>query len=610
MSTISEYALLNTIQSPTDVRSLSNEQLVQLAYELRGFMVASVLETGGHLSSSLGAVELCLALHCELNTPKDGLIWDVGHQAYAHKLITGRSAQFHTLRQAGGLSAFLNPNESKHDAFITGHAGNSVSAALGMALASQLKQETANHCAIVGDGALTSGMVFEALNHAGSLSAPLLIVVNDNDWSISKNMGALQHALHQDAPDLRLFESLNIATPVRHTVDGHNITTLRAAIKQSITHAHAEQTAVILYVKTQKGHGYAPAEQDPLKYHGVKPNTAIKHAVGSAQDPHAQSLKRLSFSQAFGDWLHHAMQNDKRIVAITPAMIEGSGLQRIAQDFPERLFDVGIAEQHAVTLAAGLAQQGMRPVVAIYSTFLQRAYDQVIHDVALQPLSILFAIDRAGLVGADGSTHHGVFDISFMRTVPNVRLLTPSNQADLHQALDSVWAHTGITAVRYPRDVCLDDDSEPQLSKTNTGAMVIRQRNKSSASSSNKAALLVFGSLLYSTYELADALNLTLVNMRSVKPLDNTILTKLASTHTHWITLEEHQIAGGAGGAVAEWLVSNKHVNIQLMHLGISDTFIGHGNRESCLHEAKLTPEHIQMQITDWLDDSRPNNTR
>ena len=604
------YPLLDTIQSPADLRRLGRKQLPQLAEELRGFLVESVSKTGGHLSSNLGTVELTIALHYVFDTPDDRLVWDVGHQTYAHKVLTGRREGMARLRTHGGVSGFPKRSESRYDTFGVGHSSTSISAALGMALGAKLKGENRNTVAIIGDGAMSAGQSFEALNNAGVADANMLVILNDNDMSISPPVGALNKYLARlfsggtfnaarkagekvlaVSPSLlefanrveehvkgmltpgTLFEELgfNYIGPI----DGHDLDSLIPTL-QNLQKLKGPQ---FLHVITRKGQGYKLAEPDPILYHGVskfQPELGIEGGKGGGKP---------NYTQIFGDWLCDMAAADPKLVAITPAMGEGSGMIRFAERFPERYFDVGIAEQHAVTFAAGLACEGMRPVLAIYSTFLQRGYDQLLHDVALQNLPVVFALDRGGLVGADGPTHHGTFDLSYLTCIPNLVIMTPSDEDECRKMLTTAYRIDGPSAVRYPRGGGPGVVTEKQLSALPVGKGEIRRRGRS-------IALLAFGSMLSPCLEAAEELDATVANMRFVKPIDRELIIGLAAEHSLLISVEENALIGGAGAEVArvlEEIDSPAH----LVRLGIPDRFIDHGDQARLLAEIGLDGDGI-----------------
>jgi 1-deoxy-D-xylulose-5-phosphate synthase len=591
----SPYALLQTINDPVALRQLPRTQLAPLAAELRAFLLDSVAKTGGHLSSNLGTVELTVALHYVFNTPQDRIVWDVGHQTYPHKILTGRRERMASLRQMGGLSGFPQRSESEFDAFGTAHSSTSISAALGMAMASKIKGEQRHAIAVIGDGAMTAGMAFEALNNGGVADCNLLVILNDNDMSISPPVGALNRYLAQlmsgqfysaaknvgksvlkGAPPLfelakrleehakgmvvpaTLFEKFgfNYIGPI----DGHDLESLIPTL-ENIKHLEGRQ---FLHVVTKKGQGYQRAEADPVAYHGPG---KFDPAVGLLKPV---APPKATFTQVFGQWLCDMGAADARLVGITPAMREGSGMVEFEQRFPKRFFDVGIAEQHAVTFAAGLACEGLKPVVAIYSTFLQRAYDQLIHDVAIQNLPVVFALDRAGLVGADGATHAGAYDIPFLRCIPNMSVACPADEAECRQLLSTAYAQSHPVAVRYPRGAGVGAAMPAGLEGLPFGQGQIKRRGK-------KVAILAFGTLLYPALEAAEKLNATVVNMRWVKPLDVALLLQVAADHEALVTVEDGAVMGGAGSAVAEAL-NAAGLALPLLQLGLADVFIEHGD--------------------------------
>ena len=589
------YKLLETINTPAELRTLERKQLPRLAEELRAFLIESVSRTGGHLASNLGAVELTVALHYVFNTPDDRLVWDVGHQTYTHKILTGRREAMATLRQFGGIAGFPKRAESEYDAFGAGHSSTSISAALGMAVAAQAEGSDRRAVAIIGDGAMTGGMAFEALNNAGAMDANLLVVLNDNDMSISENVGALNNYLAKlmsgrfyaamrkggekvlgAVPPIlelakraeehmkgmvipgTLFEEFgfNYIGPI----DGHDLDVLVTTLS-NMKHRKGPQ---LLHIATQKGKGYKLAEDDPCRYHGVakfNPEDGVMDAKPGG---------KLTYTQVFGDWLCDMAAQDKRLVGITPAMCEGSGMVRFAREYPKRYFDVGIAEQHALTFAAGIACEGMKPVVAIYSTFLQRAYDQLIHDIALQDLPIVLAIDRAGLVGADGPTHAGSFDLSFLRCVPNMLVMAPSDENECRQMLYTAFMHNGPSAVRYPRGSGAGVAIRQEMQVLTMGKGEIRREGE-------KIAILAFGSMLTPALDAAEELQATVANMRFVKPLDEELILRLAQTHELLVTVEENAVMGGAGSAVLEFLES-RGVTVPVLQLGLPDRFVEHGD--------------------------------
>ncbi len=610
----SSYPLLQSINDPAELRRLPRAQLDQLAAELRAFLLGSVARTGGHLSSNLGTVELTIALHYVFNTPQDRVVWDVGHQTYPHKILTGRRDRMGSLRQWGGLSGFPQRTESNYDTFGTAHSSTSISAALGMAMAAHIKGEDRYSVAVIGDGALTAGMAFEALNNAGVADCKLLVILNDNDMSISPPVGALNRYLAQlmsgrfysaartvgktvlkGAPSLlelaKRFEQQAKGMVVPATlfekfgfnyigpIDGHDLDSLIPTL-ENIKHLKGPQ---FLHVVTKKGQGYPRAEVDPVAYHGPG---KFDPAVG-LQSP--STPPKQTFTQVFGQWLCDMALNDPRLVGITPAMREGSGMVEFERRFPERYFDVGIAEQHAVTFAAGLACEGLKPVVAIYSTFLQRAYDQLIHDVAIQNLPVVFALDRAGLVGADGATHAGAYDIPYLRCIPNVSVACPADENECRQLLSTAFAQEHPVAVRYPRGAGAGVAVQPSLEGLPFGKGEIRRAGTG-------VAILAFGSLLYPALQAAQALNATVVNMRWAKPLDLDLLLDVARNHEALVTVEEGAIMGGAGSAVAEALQAAGLAK-PLLHLGLPDEFIAHGDPARLLAMIGLDAPGIQASV-------------
>ncbi len=628
------YPLLSRIESPADVRRLSRGELKQLAGEVREYLLQSVSRTGGHLSSNLGTVELTVALHYVYNTPDDRLVWDVGHQTYPHKILTGRRDRMPTLRQLGGMSGFPRRDESEYDTFGTAHSSTSISAALGMAVGAQLRGEARKAVAIIGDGAMTAGMAFEALNNAGvphnGRMADVLVVLNDNDMSISPPVGALNRYLARlmsgrfyaaaregakqvlrNAPPLfelakkleehakgmvvpaTIFEEFgfNYVGPI----DGHDLDSLIPTL-ENLRDRHGPQ---FLHVVTKKGYGYKLAEADPIAYHGPG---KFDPAVGLKKVATTEPVKP-TFTQVFGQWLCDMAAHDSRLVGITPAMREGSGMVEFHQKFPGRYFDVGIAEQHAVTFAAGLACEGLKPVVAIYSTFLQRGYDQLVHDVALQNLPMVFALDRAGIVGADGATHMGAFDIAFVRCIPNMSMLTPADENELRQALTAAHEQNHPVAVRYPRGAGAGVAVQPELSAMPWGQGEIRRhgQQQGGAHVGSRVAILAFGTLLYPALAAAESLDATVANMRFVKPLDTALVLELARTHDLLVTVEEGCVSGGAGSAVAEAL-AEAGVNAPLMMLGLPDEFVEHGDPAKLLSMCGLDAAGIERSVRDRLD--------
>lgn len=611
-------SLLESVEHPADLKHFTDTQLATLAHELRDYMIQQLNISGGHFGANLGTVELTVALHAVFDTPHDRVIWDVGHQAYPHKILTGRRDQLHTIRQRGGLSGFPRRCESPYDAFGVAHSSTSISAALGMACASQLAQESRHHIAIIGDGALTAGMAYEALNHAGDLKANMLVILNDNDMSISHNVGAMsnyltrllsskfytgiknsgkkvlgkippmlelakrteEHMKGMVAPGT-LFEELgfNYLGPI----DGHDMSTLLATLR-NVRNMPGPQ---FLHVVTVKGKGYTPAEADPIKYHFVNPGYLDEAPV-------SHTTPKPTYSQIFGDWLCATATLDPQLVGITPAMREGSGMVEYSERFPERYFDVAIAEQHAVTLAAGMACDGLKPVVAIYSTFLQRAYDQLIHDVCLQDLKVLFALDRAGFVGADGATHAGSYDLSYLRCIPNLIIMAPADENECWHLLNTGFAHNGAAVVRFPRGTGPGVPIERDSNVYPLGRGEIRRTGK-------KVAILAFGSMLQAALQAAEPLDATVANMRFIKPLDTDLLAQLAQDHDILVTIEENALMGGAGSAVNEACCKAglrlKHV----LNLGMPDAFIDHATPQQQLHECGLDAAGIVAQVTPLL---------
>lgn len=593
--TISQFPLLMHIDSPSDLKKLDEHQLPELAKEIRAYMLYSLNQCGGHFGASMGVVELTIALHYVYNTPEDRIVWDVGHQAYIHKILTGRRDRLNTIKQQDGLAPFTKRGESDYDNFGAGHSSTSISAILGMAAAAQIDgNDERRHIAIIGDGGLTGGMALEALNHGGSLDPNMLVVLNDNDMSISENVGALnsyfarilagkvycqlregsKKVLAKMPPLSRLakktethikgmvtpgtfFEELgfNYIGPI----DGHDLPKLLTTLKNMKKLSGAK----LLHIITTKGKGYEPAEQQRIKYHAVKPGFC------DATQPAATATKP-TYSNVFGQWLCDEADKDPRLVGITPAMREGSDLIEFSKRYPERYFDVAIAEQHSVTFAAGLACEGKKPVVAIYSTFLQRAYDQLIHDVAIQNLDVTFAIDRAGLVGSDGPTHAGSFDLSYIRCIPNMVLMAPADGSECRHMLHTAYQHKGPAAVRYPRGTAPDTMISEELKSIEIGKGVYCRHGQ-------RIAILSFGSMLHAAIEAGETLNATVVNMRFIKPLDENLIHQVASKHEFIITVEENAVMGGAGSAVCEFL-NNNDIAVRVKQLGLPDTFIEHGD--------------------------------
>jgi 1-deoxy-D-xylulose-5-phosphate synthase len=610
----SETELLPQINSPEDLRQLDAKDLPRLAAELRQFLIESVSKTGGHLSAGLGTVELTIALHYVFNTPEDRLVWDVGHQTYPHKILTGRRKDMATLRQKGGMCGFTSREESEYDTFGVGHSSTSISAALGMAVAATTKNEEHDVVAIIGDGAMGAGMAFEALNCGGEIDANLLVVLNDNEMSISTNVGGLSNHLarmmsgrvystaRESSKSIlsrmgplwnfakrseehvkgmimpgTLFEELgfNYIGPI----DGHDMNTLVKTLR-NMKHLKGPR---FLHVITKKGKGYEPAENDPCTYHGVPP---FNIETGVA---HKKAGSKLDYSSIFGQWLCDMAETDDRLIAITPAMGEGSGMVKFSELYPDRYFDVGIAEQHAVTFAAGLAADDLKPVVAIYSTFLQRAYDQLIHDVAIQNLPVVFAIDRAGLVGADGPTHAGAFDLSYLRCVPNMTIMAPSDENECRRMLTTAFQLDSPSAVRYPRGYGPGVQIDQSLTPIEIGI-------SRTLLEGDKIAILAFGSMLPAALEVGKNISATVIDMRFVKPLDEAVIKRTAESHQLIVTLEENVIKGGAGSAVNEYLASINS-NCLRLNLGLPDHFIAHGDTSLLLADCGLDPAGIQKAI-------------
>ncbi len=615
MNTIHNYPLLKDINTPADVRKLSKSQLKPLAQELRDFLTHTVSISGGHFSAGLGTVELTIALHYVFDTPSDQLVWDVGHQAYPHKILTGRKERMTTIRTRDGVSAFPNRAESEYDAFGVGHSSTSISAALGMAIASELKGEDKKMVAIIGDGSITGGMAFEAMNHAGALDANLLVILNDNDMSISPPVGAMNNYLTKilsskfyssmregskkalsSMPSVwelarrteehmkgmvvpgTLFEELgfNYIGPI----DGHDIDMLVSTL-ENLKHITGPR---FLHIVTQKGKGYPPAEKDPLAYHGVPAFDPSKDCLPkSAPSPHP------TYTEVFGEWLCDMAAKDERLLGITPAMREGSGLVKFSERYPKRYFDVAIAEQHAVTLAAGQACQGAKPVVAIYSTFLQRAYDQMIHDVAIQNLDVLFALDRAGLVGPDGPTHAGSFDYSYMRCIPNMLVMAPADENECRQMLYTGFMHQGPASVRYPRGKGPGATVDKTMTALPLGKAEVRHQG-------SRIAFLAWGSMVTPAMEAGKQLGATVVNMRFVKPIDTELVLELAKSHEVLITVEENVLAGGAGSAVNDFLQAQQ-ILMPVLNIGLPDSFVEQGTREELLALCGLDVQGILTQV-------------
>lgn len=628
--------LLDKVDNSTDLKLLELDQLAQLADELRAYLLYSVGQTGGHFGAGLGVVELTIALHYIFDTPKDKLVWDVGHQAYPHKILTGRRDQMLTMRQAGGLAAFPNRGESEFDTFGVGHSSTSISATLGLMVAARLQDKQRHNIAVIGDGAMTAGMAFEALNHAGHLDDNILVILNDNNMSISNNVGGLssyfarmwaskpynfirtgsKRVLSKIPPALRaahraeeymkgmvspgtLFEEIGFN--YIGLVDGHDTNGL-VEILSNIKTLRGPQ---LLHIVTQKGKGYLESENDPFGMHAlskIDPGASMKNgpteeAAEETVEVAAKVTSSPSYSEVFGDWLCDVAQHDELVVGVTPAMGEGSGMRKFATEFPERFHDVAIAEQHAVTFAAGMACDGLKPIVAIYSTFLQRGYDQLIHDVALQNLNVMFAIDRAGLVGEDGPTHAGSFDLSYLRCIPNMLLMTPSNEDETYKLLSTGYHHTGPSAIRYPRGKGPGKEIETGLEPVTLGKAVVRRSGKS-------VAILAFGSMVTPALEVAEDLDSTLIDMRFVKPLDEEIIGDMAAKHQLIVTIEENTVMGGAGSAVNEFLLASNY-QIPVLNLGLPDTFLEHGKVPKMLADVGLDATSIASAIKKKLKDCK-----
>ena len=624
--TTNAYPLLHKVNAPSDLRNLSRSDLKALSEQLRAYVLDSVSKTGGHLSSNLGTVELTVALHHVFNTPYDRVVWDVGHQTYPHKILTGRRERMATLRQLGGISGFPLRTESEHDAFGAGHSSTSISAALGMAMAAKRKGEERRAIAVIGDGAMTAGMAFEAMNNAGVLDGNLLVILNDNDMSISPPVGALnrylaqlmsgqfyatarnvgKNVLKQVPPLLELAKRLeqhakgmvvpatmfeNFGFNYIGPIDGHDLDSLIPTL-ENIRSLEGPQ---FLHVVTKKGHGYKLAEVDPVTYHGPG---KFDPAVGIVK---SSAPTKPTFTQVFGQWLCDMAVQDKRLVAITPAMREGSGMVEFEKRFPDRYYDVGIAEQHAVTFAAGMACEGVKPVVAIYSTFLQRAYDQLIHDVALQNLPMVFALDRAGLVGADGATHAGAYDIAFVRCIPNMSMATPADERECRQLLTTAHEQDHPVCVRYPRGAGVGVEPLQDLSSLPFGKGEVRRQSTALRAGENgntkpRIAILSFGTLLYPALQVGEAVDATVANMRWAKPLDAALVRELAATHDAFVTVEDGCIAGGAGSAVSEAL-SQAAITLPVLHLGLPDKFIEHGDPAKLMALEGLDAAGIERSI-------------
>ena len=614
------YPVLDEINTPSDLKELGNHQLKLLANDIRAYILEVISRTGGHLAAGLGTVELSISLHYVFNTPIDKIIWDVGHQCYPHKILTGRKDKMSTIRKYKGISGFLKIDESEYDVFGAGHSSTSISAALGMAIARDANEEDHKIIAVIGDGGITAGMSYEALCHAGYLKKDMLVILNDNEMSISPNVGAMNkyltkilsgktlstikqkggELLSDKSPIKRIIKKIkdnaqNILSPGHlfeeigfsyyGPIDGHDISSLNKVLNN----LKNKSGPILLHVITKKGKGYKIAEQDPIKYHGVTPFDVKTGVSEKIKKP-----KMLTYTNIFSKWINYAAINNSNFVAITPAMREGSGLVEFEEKFPSRFFDVGIAEQHSVTLAAGIALGGLKAIVAIYSTFLQRAFDQLVHDVNLQNLDVMFAIDRAGLVGADGETHHGIYDISFMRILPNIILMTPSNERELLLMLNTGLSHKGPSAIRYPRGNTGCHDIVMTEEKVSIGKSKLIQKGQ-------KLAILVFGQLLSEVIDISKKLSLTLVDMRFAKPIDKERLDELSNTHQHIITIEDNVITGGAGSSINEYLVE-KGYEITVTNFGIPDQIISHGSQNELYAEIGLDKKSLEYRINEIYD--------
>ena len=606
------YPILDQVETPEDIRVLDIKELESLASDIREYILDTISKTGGHLAAGLGTVELSIALHYVFNTPVDKIIWDIGHQCYPHKILTGRKNKLDSVRKYNGISGFLKIKESDYDVFGAGHSSTSISAALGMAIARDIQNEKHNIISIIGDGGMTAGMSYEAMCHAGYLKTDMLVILNDNEMSISPNVGALNkyltrlmsaikekgdNLLDERNPIKKIAKAIkdntqNILTPghlfeeigfsYHGPIDGHDLRSLNKVLKN----LKSKKGPILLHVITKKGKGYKIAEKNPIKYHGVTP---FDIATGAADKPKLKNS--LTYTNIFTKWINYAAQYNENFVAITPAMREGSGLVEFEENYPKRFFDVGIAEQHSVTLAAGLAIGGLKPIVAIYSTFLQRAYDQLIHDVNLQNLNVMFAIDRAGLVGADGETHHGIYDISFMRVLPNIVIMTPSNENEMWMMLNTGLQFEGPSAIRYPRgnssgnEVIITDET-------------IEVGKSLTVCEGGSIAILVFGELLNKVFDISKRLSLTLIDMRFAKPLDTKKINELSKTHEYFITLEDNVVIGGAGSAVNEHIMQNG-LDINIINLGIPDKIISHGSQEELYTEIGLDKKSLEIKINE-----------
>ena len=606
------YPILDQVETPEDIRVLDIKELESLASDIREYILDTISKTGGHLAAGLGTVELSIALHYVFNTPVDKIIWDIGHQCYPHKILTGRKNKLDSVRKYNGISGFLKTKESEYDVFGAGHSSTSISAALGMAIARDFQNKKHNIISIIGDGGMTAGMSYEAMCHAGYLKTDMLVILNDNEMSISPNVGALNkyltrlmsaikekgnNLLDERNPIKKIAKAIkdntqNILTPghlfeeigfsYHGPIDGHDLRSLNKVLKN----LKSKKGPILLHVITKKGKGYKIAEKNPIKYHGVTP---FDIATGASDKPKLKNS--LTYTNIFTKWINYAAQYNENFVAITPAMREGSGLVEFEENYPKRFFDVGIAEQHSVTLAAGLAIGGLKPIVAIYSTFLQRAYDQLIHDVNLQNLNVMFAIDRAGLVGADGETHHGIYDISFMRVLPNIVIMTPSNENEMWMMLNTGLQFEGPSAIRYPRgnssgnEVIITDET-------------IEVGKSLTVCEGGTIAILVFGELLNNVFDISKRLSLTLIDMRFAKPLDTKKINELSKTHKYFITLEDNVVIGGAGSAVNEHIMQNG-LDINIINLGIPDKIISHGSQDELYTEIGLDKKSLEIKINE-----------
>ena len=613
------YPLLTHINNPIDLRNIDKNQLVDVADELRQYLINTISQCGGHFAAGLGTVELTVALHYIFNTPEDRIVWDVGHQAYPHKVLTGRREQLHTIRQTDGLHPFPVRTESEYDTFAVGHSSTSISAALGMALAAKQRGEDRQCVAVIGDGALTGGMAFEAMNHVADADANILVILNDNEMSISENVGGMNRylakllagrfyqrvretgkkALHGIKPLSEfvsraeehmkgmmlpgtLFEELGFN--YNGPIDGHDLPTLLSTLS-NIKDLKGPQ---FLHIVTRKGKGYEPAENDPIAYHGVP-------IFDPKNNELPKGVKPKTYSNIFGEFLCDIAEKDERVVGITPAMREGSDLIRFSKEYPERYYDVGIAEQHAVTVSAGLACEGLKPVCAIYSTFLQRGYDQLIHDVALQNLDVLFAIDRGGLVGGDGATHNGAFDLCYLRCIPNMVIMAPSDENECRQCLYTGYLYEGPVAVRYPRGMGSGVEAKKSFTPFEIGKG--RLVKESTEQTGKKVAILAFGSMVATALEAAEQIDATVADMRFVKPLDEQLIRELAETHDQFITIEENAVQGGAGSAINEFILNN-NIDIKVKNLGLPDRFVEHGSTGELLKRVGLTADDIVKVVS------------